>query len=580
MNAKRHIKLELMGEKHVPAVESVLERYALGDIGGFRLVGKVVRDPKSGSNTSSLAIKTAKETCTAWRWTLQGGMVGCGVTGQAAQEECHHDFSSVIRDLQAELERERHSNTTIVQIKDREIAKLQKDGAGDSNDGDTVSKRRFERMRMEYMAKCKEVEALKAAIAAKDKEILETKESTEDSIRARAMDTYWRGECERLNLEVESLKSARGDCTVLRGECERLRATVTQFEQTAMGYVHYDIREVDKIKNLKEAYITLALKAGQYQRTGAEERVEALQAEVKALHAAVEAGKHAAEARTVVYCAELERQNRALVEASVDGDADVRMANLRREVDDGRVLEAALRGQVKEGEMRLALVKAEMEARVTKAEAMEERARGVFAAAGGVEKVTGRVHGELAFRYNQVGVPRQDFEEWMNIHRDPVFQLGMDFAGIHARDADIKVKRALADVETVTAERSQTLRQLYDARERCERAEMSEGKARRLLQTYAGERARLVAGQARPQWEAQAHAIVEATREAALVFAALQGEVRALVEKREWCEVLSVKCGSLATEFRRRALRMNVVDGEREFLMKCVPELERAKAGK
>ena len=73
---------------------------------------------------------------------------------------------------------------------------------------------------------------------------------------------------------------------------------------------------------------------------------------------------------------------------------------------------------------------------------------------------------------------------------------------------------------------------------------------------------------------------MEATREAALVFAALEGEVRALVEKRGWCEVLSEKCGSLATEFRRRALRMNVVDGEREFLMKCVPELERAKAGK
>ena len=73
---------------------------------------------------------------------------------------------------------------------------------------------------------------------------------------------------------------------------------------------------------------------------------------------------------------------------------------------------------------------------------------------------------------------------------------------------------------------------------------------------------------------------MEATREAALVFAALEGEVRALVEKRGWCEVLSEKCGSLATEFRRRALRMNVVDSEREFLMKCLPELEKAAAKK
>jgi hypothetical protein len=60
--------------------------------------------------------------------------------------------------------------------------------------------------------------------------------------------------------------------------------------------------------------------------------------------------------------------------------------------------------------MRLALVKAEMQARVTMAEEMEQRARDVFAAAGGPEKVTGRVHGELAFRYNKIGVPREDFE--------------------------------------------------------------------------------------------------------------------------------------------------------------------------
>ena len=500
VNEKHHVRVELTCEKRDTAVETIISKYTSFKPDDFKMVDRVVRDTKVGANETSMLIRAGRENCTAWRWTPVGGVVGYRrLIGARADPD---DYVVTMHELEMELANERTANSALLAAKDREIAKLQKEsGGGDANDADTVSRRRFERMKAEYMAKNKEVEGLKAQIAAKDKEITATKESAEDGIRLQAMDAYWRKECSRLNAEVESLKSARADSVVARGECEALRAQVGRFERTAMEYVHCDVREVDKIANLKEAYITLALKAGQYQKTGAEERVTALQAEVKALQAQVRAGRQAAERDTLAYCAELEAQNRALVEASGDSDADARMALLRREVDDGKVLEAALRGQVKEAEARIALVTAEMQTRVTKAEAMEAMAREVLAWAGGVDNVTGRVHGELAHRYNKPGVSREDFEEWMQIHNSPVFQLGMDFAGIYARDADVEKNRALAEVEKVKNERAQAVRQLHEVRGRCERAEIAEARARRLLATYAGERARLVVAGAKPEWE-------------------------------------------------------------------------------
>ena len=500
VDGKHHVRVELTCEKRDTAVETIICKYTSFKPDDFKMVDRVVRDTKVGANETSILIRTGRENCTAWRWTPVGGVVGYRrLIGARADPD---DYVVTMHELEMELANERTANSALLAAKDREIAKLQKEsGGGEANDADTVSRRRFERMKAEYMAKNKEVEGLKAQIAAKDKEITATKESAEDGIRLQAMDAYWRKECSRLNAEVESLKSARADSVVARGECEALRAQVGRFERTAMEYVHCDVREVDKIANLKEAYITLALKAGQYQKTGAEERVTALQAEVKALQAQVRAGRQAAERDTLAYCAELEAQNRALVEASGDSDADARMALLRREVDDGKVLEAALRGQVKEAEARIALVTAEMQTRVTKAEAMEAMAREVLAWAGGVDNVTGRVHGELAHRYNKPGVSREDFEEWMQIHNSPVFQLGMDFAGIYARDADVEKNRALAEVEKVKNERAQAVRQLHEVRGRCERAEIAEARARRLLATYAGERARLVVAGAKPEWE-------------------------------------------------------------------------------
>jgi hypothetical protein len=562
-----HIEVLQTSLKRESAVVSVLGEYKKECSGDFAVVGDIL---PGGKHHISAAIKAAKENCTAWAWTPAVGLVG---HRPILQSENTQVFLETIARMEGEIETIHATNKVLHDVKDREIARLKAEVQGDESadqDGAGLLRAKLTRVRAER-------EKLKADVVTKDKELSTAKEAAADGLRARAMDTYWRAENERLNLEVERLKSARADCVVARGESERMRAQVERIERSAMEFVQHDAKDVGKIKNLREAYVILAMKAGQYQATGADERVHALRAEVRALQTVVEAGKHAAEAKTVAYCGELERQNQMLVESRMDTEADDTMAVLRKQVDEGKVMEAALRAEVKDAEARIVMLKSEVDERMTRAERMEQQAREVFQASGG-RKQNGLVHAELAARYNGPKVTRAETAEWINLHNDPLFRLGMDYGGVFLKDMELDKKRAEAATAAMSLERSRALNMHHDVRVRCDKAERAEAKARRLLVAYAGERADLVVKRAAPAWEAQAHAIVQAVREATVVFAALEGEVRSLVEKREWCEVLSSKCGSLATEFRRRAQRMAVADTEREFLMRCVPDLEKAIA--
>ena len=176
---------------------------------------------------------------------------------------------------------------------------------------------------------------------------------------------------------------------------------------------------------------------------------------------------------------------------------------------------------------------------------------------------------------------REERSEWTQIHESPAFRLGMDFGRLLVQGMEEQVRSTERDAARAERERDAAIQQFHEVRERSDKLLRSERKAERLLAAYAKERPKLLVARRGegPVVEAAAVAVVAELRDVGTLASALQGEIRTLVERRQWCEVIQSKSKALAQQIRFRAQHLPMVDAEwkaeKEFLLvKCLPELE------
>ena len=600
---KHYVQLKLGYCLRDPVFTAVMNRFKAECGASFQMIGDIWPD---GKNEAAQAIKDAKDSCTAWSWTPAGGVVGHRVVE-------HGDGFIALREtigrLESEMEMVRTTNDIALAAKDREIARLKdalengeplEEGRESHNPAvllANLKRVRADRDRVRGMVKTS-ADKFKAEIKAKDELLTQTKEelskanaAAADGVRARAMETQLKKEKEALQREARAAKSQLADCLCAARENVGLRAEVKAFEEGYEKYTEAEARkhsgrvvtDVSKIPDLKEAYVRLAAKASYFQSLGAEDRVRGLQREVDSLRERVAARQCEADSGVRALCAELERQNAELVVSNPAGVvADQRIAALQLALDDSRGLELALRGQVHEADERLRLVMAEVKERLRWAD-------GIDASVGKAQRaveaetrkaLTGMVHAQLVAVYTRKDVPRAEAKEWEVLHSDPVFVMGYDVGKSLLVQEQALVRKAEANVRTVELARQDMVRQYHEVRARADKSEATERRATQLFEGYKRERAALFALRAVPGVEKAACAILGEVTDALTLLGAHEGEVLALVEQREWCEVVRAKCGSLAGELRRRAQKVSTMEpewrAEREFLLRCAPELESA----
>ena len=599
-----YVQLKLGYNMREPGVMAVLNRFKADRGESFRMIGDILPD---GKNEVAQAIRDAKDTCTAWAWTPAGGRVGHRVVE-------HGDGFIAMREtigrLESEMEMVRTTNEIALAAKDREIARLKdalengeplEEGRESSNPAvllANLKRVRADRDRVRGMVKTS-ADKFKAEIKAKDELLTRTKEelskanaAASEGVRARAMEAQLKKDKEALQREARAAKSELADCLCAARENEGLRAEVRAFQEGYEKYTEAEARkhsgrvvaDVSKIPDLREAYIRLAAKASLFQSLGAEDRIRGLQREVDSLRERVAARQCEADAGVRAVCAELERKNAALAAGNPGANviADQRIAALQLALDDARGVELGLRGQVHEADERLRLVMAEVKERLRWAD-------GIDASVGKAQRaveaetrkaLTGSVHAQLVAMYTRKDVPRAEAKEWEVLHSDPVFVMGYDFGKSLLVHEQALVRKAEAEVRAVELKRQDMVRQYHEVRARADKAEATERRATQLFEGYKRERAALFALRAVPGVESAARAILGEVKDALTLLGAHEGEVLALVEQREWCEVVRAKCGSLAGELRRRAQKVSTMEpewrAEREFLLRCAPELESA----
>ena len=601
---KHYVQLKLGYSLRDPAFMVVMNRFKAEWGASFQMIGDIWPD---GKNEAAQAIKDAKDSCTAWSWTPAGGVVGHRVVE-------HGDGFIALREtigrLESEMEMVRTTNEIALAAKDREIARLKdalengeplEEGRESSNPAvllANLKRVRADRDRVRGMVKTS-ADKFKAEIKAKDELLTRTKEelskanaAASEGVRARAMEAQLKKDKEALQREARAAKSELADCLCAARENEGLRAEVRAFQEGYEKYTEAEARkhsgrvvtDVSKIPDLKEAYMRLAAKASLFQSLGAEDRIRGLQREVDSLRERVAARQCEADAGVRAVCAELERKNAALVAGNPGANliADQRIAALQLALDDARGVELGLRGQVHEADERLRLVMAEVKERLRWADGIDAS---VGKAQRAVEAETrkalnGSVHAQLVAMYTRKDVPRAEAKEWEVLHSDPVFVMGYDFGKSLLVHEQALVRKAEADVRAVELKRQDMVRQYHEVRARADKAEATERRATQLFEGYKRERAALFALRAVPGVESAARAILGEVKDALTLLGAHEGEVLALVEQREWCEVVRAKCGSLAGELRRRAQKVSTMEpewrAEREFLLRCAPELESA----
>ena len=601
---KHYVQLKLGYCLRDPVFTAVMNRFKAECGASFQMIGDIWPD---GKNEAAQAIKDAKDSCTAWSWTPAGGVVGHRVVE-------HGDGFIALREtigrLESEMEMVRTTNDIALAAKDREIARLKdalengeplEEGRESSNPAvllANLKRVRADRDRVRGMVKTS-ADKFKAEIKAKDELLTRTKEelskanaAASEGVRARAMEAQLKKDKEALQREARAAKSELADCLCAARENEGLRAEVRAFQEGYEKYTEAEARkhsgrvvtDVSKIPDLKEAYMRLAAKASLFQSLGAEDRIRGLQREVDSLRERVAARQCEADAGVRAVCAELERKNAALVAGNPGANliADQRIAALQLALDDARGVELGLRGQVHEADERLRLVMAEVKERLRWADGIDAS---VGKAQRAVEAETrkalnGSVHAQLVAMYTRKDVPRAEAKEWEVLHSDPVFVMGYDFGKSLLVHEQALVRKAEADVRAVELKRQDMVRQYHEVRARADKAEATERRATQLFEGYKRERAALFALRAVPGVERAARAILGEVKDALTLLGAHEGEVLALVEQREWCEVVRAKCGSLAGELRRRAQKVSTMEpewrAEREFLLRCAPELESA----
>ena len=602
VDKKHYVQLKLTNNLRDPGFLAVMNRFKAECGDRFVMVGDIVQD---GKNPVALALREARESCMAWGWTSERGLVGHRVAEPAVFEIGTSDRVRFLEDEIASeratmAEREKDRSQLIQDLRDQLRAALEDDGG---SDGDGKMKKRLECMRAEkdhVMSVIKSnTDRHRGELKAKDELLTRTKEelskanaAASEGVRARAMEAQLKKDKEALQREARAAKSELADCLCAARENEGLRAEVRAFQEGYEKYTEAEARkhsgrvvtDVSKIPDLKEAYMRLAAKASLFQSLGAEDRIRGLQREVDSLRERVAARQCEADAGVRAVCAELERKNAALVAGNPGANliADQRIAALQLALDDARGVELGLRGQVHEADERLRLVMAEVKERLRWAD-------GIDASVGKAQRaveaetrkaLTGSVHAQLVAVYTRKDVPRAEAKEWEVLHSDPVFVMGYDVGKSLLVQEQALVRKAEANVRTVELARQDMVRQYHEVRARADKAEATERRATQLFEGYKRERAALFALRAVPGVESAARAILGEVKDALTLLGAHEGEVLALVEQREWCEVVRAKCGSLAGELRRRAQKVSTMEpewrAEREFLLRCAPELESA----